>query len=106
MNNKYIKSLGGEEHIEMLGTEGRITAGEESRRDEWQQTIRPQRLSDYIGQSTFKENLHVYISAARSNHPTTQADGTRASPRSAALRSRRSTQWNVSTPARLSRDLY
>ena len=59
MNNKYIKSLGGEEHIEMLGTEGRITAGEESRRDEWQQTIRPQRLSDYIGQSTFKENLHV-----------------------------------------------
>ena len=34
MNNKYIKSLGGEEHIEMLGTEGRITAGEESRRDE------------------------------------------------------------------------
>ena len=38
----------------------------ESRRDEWQQTIRPQRLSDYIGQSTFKENLHVYISAARS----------------------------------------
>ena len=66
MNNKYIKSLGGEEHIEMLGTEGRITAGEESRRDEWQQTIRPQRLSDYIGQSTFKENLHIYISAARS----------------------------------------
>lgn len=66
MNNKYIKSLGGEEHIEMLGTEGRITAGEGSRRDEWQQTIRPQRLSDYIGQSTFKENLHVYISAARS----------------------------------------
>ena len=53
MNNKYIKSLGGEEHIEMLGTEGRITAGERSRRDEWQQTIRPQRLSDYIGQSTF-----------------------------------------------------
>lgn len=66
MNNKCIKSLGGEEHIEMLGTEGRITAGEGSRRDEWQQTIRPQRLSDYIGQSTFKENLHVYISAARS----------------------------------------
>ena len=27
---------------------------------------RQQRLSDYIGQSTFKENLHVYISAARS----------------------------------------
>ena len=46
MNNKYIKSLGGEEHIEMLGTEGRITAGEGSRRDEWQQTIRPQRFSD------------------------------------------------------------
>ena len=55
MNNKYIKSLGGEEHIEMLGTEGRITAGEGSRRDEWQQTIRPQRLSDYIGQSTFTD---------------------------------------------------
>ena len=34
MNNKYIKSLGGEEHIEMLGTEGRITAGEGSRRDD------------------------------------------------------------------------
>lgn len=66
MNNKYIKSLGGENNIEMPGGEGRITASEESKRDEWQQTIRPQQLDEYIGQSAFKENLKIYIAAAKS----------------------------------------
>ena len=52
MNNKYIKSLGGENNIDVLGGEGRIMAREEMKRDEWQQTLRPQTLGDYIGQSS------------------------------------------------------
>ena len=66
MNNKYIKSLGGENNIDVLGGEGRIMAREEMKRDEWQQTLRPQTLGDYIGQSSFKKNLKVYIEAAKS----------------------------------------
>ncbi|HBK27150.1 MAG TPA: Holliday junction branch migration DNA helicase RuvB, partial [Dialister sp.] len=34
--------------------------------DAWQLSLRPQRLDDYIGQAAFKENLKVYISAAKS----------------------------------------
>lgn len=66
MNNKYIKSLGNENNIDFLGTEGRIMAREEMGHDEWQQTIRPQKLEDYIGQSSFKDNLKIYIEAAKS----------------------------------------
>ena len=66
MNNKYIKSLGNENNIDFLGMEGRITAREEIGHDEWQQTIRPQKLEDYIGQSSFKDNLKIYIEAAKS----------------------------------------
>ena len=66
MNNKYIKSLGNEKNIDFLGMEGRITAREEIGHDEWQQTIRPQKLEDYIGQSSFKDNLKIYIEAAKS----------------------------------------
>ena len=66
MNNKYIKSLGGEEDEEVLGGKGRIVSSEETGRDEWQTSLRPQRLDDYIGQAAFKENLKIYISAAKS----------------------------------------
>ncbi len=66
MKNKYIKSLGGEEEEEVLGGKGRIVSTEETGRDEWQTTLRPQRLDDYIGQAAFKENLKIYISAAKS----------------------------------------
>ena len=65
MKNKYIKSLGGEEE-EVLGSKGRIVSTEESAKDEWQTTLRPQRLEDYIGQEAFKKNLKVYIEAAKS----------------------------------------
>ena len=65
MKNKYIKSLGGEEE-EVLGSKGRIVSTEETAKDEWQTTLRPQRLDDYIGQEAFKKNLKVYIEAAKS----------------------------------------
>lgn len=65
MNNQYIKTLGGSDSINFSGEEGRIVAREETGHDEWQQTIRPQTLGDYIGQSTFKENLKVYIAATK-----------------------------------------
>lgn len=65
MKNKYIKSLGGEEE-EVLGSKGRIVSTEESAKDEWQTTLRPQHLDDYIGQEAFKKNLKVYIEAAKS----------------------------------------
>ena len=60
MKNKYIKSLGGEEE-EVLGSKGRIVSTEESAKDEWQTTLRPQHLDDYIGQEAFKKNLKVYM---------------------------------------------
>jgi len=40
MNNKYIKSLGDENNIDFLGTEGRITAREEIGHDEWQSVLK------------------------------------------------------------------
>ena len=64
MKNKYIKSLGGEEE-EVLGSKGRIVSTEESAKDEWQTTLRPQHLDDYIGQEAFKKNLKVYSEVAQ-----------------------------------------
>lgn len=64
MNNKYIKSLSKGSDVD-ISAEGRIVAREEIGHDEWQQTIRPQKLCDYIGQTTFKENLSIYIQAAK-----------------------------------------
>lgn len=64
MNNKYIKSFSKGSDMDISG-EGRIVAREEIGHDEWQQTIRPQKLCDYIGQTTFKENLSIYIQAAK-----------------------------------------
>lgn len=46
--------------------ETRIVAGEENGKDEWQQTLRPKRLADYVGQRDMRRNLSVYIQAARS----------------------------------------
>ena len=66
MKNKYIKSLGGEEE-EVLGSKGRIVSTEETAKDEWQTTLRPQHLDDYIGQAKAKEMLNVYIRAARNS---------------------------------------
>ncbi|TMW73978.1 Holliday junction branch migration DNA helicase RuvB [Alteribacter natronophilus] len=46
--------------------EERIVSGETQREEEWQElSLRPQRLSQYIGQQTVKENLKVFIEAAK-----------------------------------------
>ena len=66
MKNKYIKSLGGRDEEEVLGSTGRIVSTEEIPKDEWQTSLRPQQLDDYIGQEAFKKNLKVYIAAAKS----------------------------------------
>ena len=44
--------------------EGRIVTAEEQMRDEWQYSLRPKRLREYIGQDRAKENLTVYVKAA------------------------------------------
>ncbi|MBM7097811.1 MULTISPECIES: Holliday junction branch migration DNA helicase RuvB [Alteribacter] len=46
--------------------EERIVSGETQREEEWAElSLRPQRLSQYIGQQTVKENLKVFIEAAK-----------------------------------------
>ena len=46
--------------------EGRIVAMEEQQADDWQYSLRPRKLSEYIGQDKVKENLSVFIQAALS----------------------------------------
>ena len=43
---------------------GRIVAPDEEYRDEWQYSLRPKRLLEYIGQDKVKDNLTVYVKAA------------------------------------------
>ncbi|PYZ98814.1 Holliday junction branch migration DNA helicase RuvB [Alteribacter lacisalsi] len=46
--------------------EERIVSGETQHEEEWQElSLRPQRLSQYIGQKTVKDNLKVFIEAAK-----------------------------------------
>ena len=44
--------------------DGRIVAMEEQQADDWQYSLRPRKLSEYIGQDKVKENLSVFIKAA------------------------------------------
>ena len=44
--------------------ENRIITAEEQPTDDWQYSLRPRRLREYIGQDQVKENLSVYIQAA------------------------------------------
>lgn len=44
--------------------EGRIVAMEEQPADDWQYSLRPRKLREYIGQEKAKENLSVFIKAA------------------------------------------
>ena len=44
----------------------RIIATDEQPTDDWQLSLRPRRLSEYIGQEKAKENLKVFIKAANS----------------------------------------
>ena len=44
----------------------RIMSMEEQGQDDWQYSLRPRRLNEYIGQDKVKENLSVFIKAALS----------------------------------------
>lgn len=46
--------------------EERIIAGQEQEVDTWQYSLRPRRLSEYIGQEHVKNNLSIFIQAALS----------------------------------------
>ena len=45
-------------------SEDRLVASEPQLGEQFDQSLRPQRLQDYIGQNEIKENLHVFIGAA------------------------------------------
>ncbi len=47
---------------------GRIVAMNEQSGDEWQYSLRPRHLSEYIGQDKLKKNLEVFIKAALSRN--------------------------------------
>ena len=44
--------------------EGRIVSMEAQSADDWQYSLRPRKLNEYIGQDKVKENLSVFIQAA------------------------------------------
>ena len=46
--------------------EGRIISTDEQMADDWQYSLRPRKLTEYIGQDKVKENLSVFIQAALS----------------------------------------
>lgn len=46
--------------------DGRIVAMEEQQADDWQYSLRPRKLTEYIGQDKVKDNLSVFIKAALS----------------------------------------
>ena len=50
----------------MEDNEGRIVAMNEQQADEWQYSLRPHKLSEYIGQDKVKENLSIFVKAALS----------------------------------------
>lgn len=46
--------------------EERVVVGEEQDVDQWQYSLRPRRLNEYIGQDKAKENLAIFVQAALS----------------------------------------
>lgn len=42
-----------------------ISSGKLQGEDTFEETLRPQRLNEFIGQNTMKENLHIFIESAR-----------------------------------------
>ena len=48
----------------MENNENRIVAGTENDTDTWQYSLRPKKLSEYIGQDKVKENMEIFIKAA------------------------------------------
>ncbi|HBL41510.1 MAG TPA: Holliday junction branch migration DNA helicase RuvB, partial [Ruminococcaceae bacterium] len=50
--------------------ESRIVASGYTQEDANEQSLRPQTIEDYIGQEKVKENLKIYIEAAKSRNET------------------------------------
>jgi len=48
-----------------MDQENRIVTMQEREEDNWQFSLRPRYLKEYIGQSQAKENLHIFIEAAK-----------------------------------------
>ncbi len=53
-----------EDFYEMDIDDGRIVAMDEQRTDDWQYSLRPRKLNEYIGQDKAKKNLEIFIQAA------------------------------------------
>ena len=53
-----------EDFYDMDINDGRIVAMDEQRTDDWQYSLRPRKLSEYIGQDKAKKNLEIFIQAA------------------------------------------
>jgi len=56
--------LAEEDFYEMDIDDGRIVAMDEQRTADWQYSLRPRKLSEYIGQDKAKKNLEIFIQAA------------------------------------------
>ena len=56
MNEKVGRSM----------TEERLVTPDEMMEDESELSLRPERLNQYIGQTAVKENLRIFIEAAKS----------------------------------------
>ena len=48
-----------------MDQENRIVTMQEREEDTWQYSLRPRYLKEYIGQGQAKENLHIFIEAAK-----------------------------------------
>ena len=48
-----------------MDQENRIVTMQERKEDTWQYSLRPRYLKEYIGQTQAKENLHIFIEAAK-----------------------------------------
>ncbi len=48
----------------MEESENRIVAGDEMMADQWQYSLRPRHLNEYIGQDKVKDNLAIFVKAA------------------------------------------
>ena len=53
-----------EDFYDMDIDDGRIVAMDEQRADDWQYSLRPRKLNEYIGQDKAKQNLEIFIQAA------------------------------------------
>lgn len=59
--NQFIKSV----RDDIDENKDRMVEANEISGDNWQQTLRPKIFEDYIGQSELKQNLNIYVKAAK-----------------------------------------